>query len=296
MTNVNQILLGALVIGTVLYLNKKDEINEYFSNTHQYATWIDDVQMTPDGTSEFVNAPGRCNGNGCSNLVVEDPWSCNYVSRPTYKPDYQPRMHASGISSQIRASDPHVGLLGTADFEEMAGWGQRARDVADMAVDGDDHLAREGGVSNGGVDMNKQYSEAEECRTNMPAPDLESLKFGRDPRNPQTFMYDRLIFANKKRRNWEGADLIRGDVPILPDNKGWFQVNVHSHLDLRKGALQHICDCDDRCYMPGAKQNGRDISRTNDLQDIQYSNKEQSLAQLLQESDRVKIAQYGKVL
>ena len=65
----------------------------------------------------------------------------------------------------------------------------------------------------------KPYEKVEQCRTNLPAASLESLKFGRDPRNPQTFMYDRLIFANKKRRNWQGADLIRGDVHVRQDER-----------------------------------------------------------------------------
>ena len=71
----------------------------------------------------------------------------------------------------------------------------------------------------------------------LPSEDMSSLSYGKKPSDPDTYVYDRLIYANQRRRGLEGADFIRGDLPIAPDNRGWFQVSVKPHLDLRKGAV-----------------------------------------------------------
>jgi hypothetical protein len=78
----------------------------------------------------------------------------------------------------------------------------------------------------------------------LPGDDMSSIKYGKLASDPDTYMYDRLIFANKRRRNWEGSDKIRGDLPIAPvghDKEGaWFQVSAKPHLDLYKGAMRYI--------------------------------------------------------
>lgn len=50
-------------------------------------------------------------------------------------------------------------------------------------------------------------------------------------------IYDRLIYANQKSRLLEGADFIRGDLPIRPINLGWFSPSAIPHIDLRKGII-----------------------------------------------------------
>lgn len=71
----------------------------------------------------------------------------------------------------------------------------------------------------------------------LPSEDMSSVAYGKLPSDPNTYVYDRLIVANQRRRNLEGADWIRGDLPIAPDNRNWFQVSVKPHLDLRQGAV-----------------------------------------------------------
>lgn len=56
----------------------------------------------------------------------------------------------------------------------------------------------------------------------------------------QPIVYDRLIYANKKNRNLAAADVIRGDLPIVPDQGGWFRPSVSPHLDLKQGAMTII--------------------------------------------------------
>lgn len=81
-------------------------------------------------------------------------------------------------------------------------------------------------------------------------PDNESMAF--DPAQPlqqgivdndgsviQPVVYDRMIYANKKSRLVEGADFIRGDLPIAPQNLGWFSPSVQPHIDLRQGIVDN---------------------------------------------------------
>lgn len=56
----------------------------------------------------------------------------------------------------------------------------------------------------------------------------------------QPIIYDRFIFANQKDRLREGADFIRGDLPIVPMSKGWFTPSATPQTALRTGALEMI--------------------------------------------------------
>jgi hypothetical protein len=87
-----------------------------------------------------------------------------------------------------------------------------------------------------------EYNDPSEI---LPGEDMASIKFGKLASDPNTYIYDRLIYANQKRRNLYGADWIRGDLPIVPINhtdgeSSWFQPSIKPHLDLRKSALRYI--------------------------------------------------------
>jgi hypothetical protein len=53
----------------------------------------------------------------------------------------------------------------------------------------------------------------------------------------QPIIYDRFIYANQKSRLYGLGDPIRGDLPIVPNNNGWFQVSVSPSIDLNSGAI-----------------------------------------------------------
>ena len=42
---------------------------------------------------------------------------------------------------------------------------------------------------------------------------------------------------NRNSRIRSQGDMIRGDLPIVPCNTGWFQVSAHPVLDLQEGAM-----------------------------------------------------------
>lgn len=84
-----------------------------------------------------------------------------------------------------------------------------------------------------------QYLESEDL---LPQPQLGVNSYGNDPRDPNTFMYDRMIYANQKRPLLEDNDYIRGSLPIQPVMRGYHDVVPKPHLDLRRGALEHLGD------------------------------------------------------
>lgn len=53
----------------------------------------------------------------------------------------------------------------------------------------------------------------------------------------QPIVYDRFVFANQRSYLQGQGDRIRGDLPILPNNTGWFQVAVNPTVDLTNSAL-----------------------------------------------------------
>ena len=69
----------------------------------------------------------------------------------------------------------------------------------------------------------------------LPSGDMQSIDASGDMQN--AIVYQRYIFANQKSRYWQNGDPIRGDLPIVPSQTGWFRPSVHPNIDLRSGAL-----------------------------------------------------------
>lgn len=53
----------------------------------------------------------------------------------------------------------------------------------------------------------------------------------------QALVFDRVMPTIKKNRLWGQADLIRGDLPIVPNKGNWFNVSPTVHTALNAGAL-----------------------------------------------------------
>ena len=53
----------------------------------------------------------------------------------------------------------------------------------------------------------------------------------------QAVVYDRLVYANRNSRLRGLGDKIRGDLPVVPTQVGWFAPSVHPSIDLEPGAL-----------------------------------------------------------
>lgn len=78
-------------------------------------------------------------------------------------------------------------------------------------------------------------TEYPDVQSMIPAGTLNSLGESCEP-----IVYDRYIFANRNSRLRSQGDPIRGDLPIVPANTGWFRPSAHPQIDLQQGALNVI--------------------------------------------------------
>lgn len=72
----------------------------------------------------------------------------------------------------------------------------------------------------------------------MPVGDMRSTSVDGSVNN--VMHYQNFIRANTRSRLQGLADPIRGDLPIKPDNCGWFRPSVSPNVDLKQGALAVI--------------------------------------------------------
>lgn len=56
----------------------------------------------------------------------------------------------------------------------------------------------------------------------------------------QPIVYDRFYYANQRSRYYKLGDPIRGDLPIMPAETGWFRTSVQPNIDLQAGSLAVI--------------------------------------------------------
>ena len=85
---------------------------------------------------------------------------------------------------------------------------------------------------------NIKYSH-NNLEVNLPVGDMTSFKSGEGGVNTESepIVYDRYMFANVGSRLRSQGDPIRGDLPIVPNNCGWFNPSVQPNIDLQQGAL-----------------------------------------------------------
>ena len=253
-------LLFATIGVLVIYKINSDNGKEFFSQENAYKLLFPGVQFTETGKN-FLNVPGNViKEEGHEDFLTQtSPPGVSVYSRPNYRTAPTYRFNSEGTTAQTRgrasqADGPTVATYSSLDAMKMA-------DMASIVPDGKTSSNVDSPVYQDPL----SYTPTSEL---MVKPNVSAMTFGKDPSDHRTFMYTRNIFANQKRKTWAGADLIRGDLPIAPDNRGWFQVNAHAHLDLRRGALQHISDGNHDVY----NNIGPDIQSTVNLQDTTVEN------------------------
>lgn len=142
-----------------------------------------------------------------------------------------PRMWGGDYAAVLRGAQPPYGVQAVPthsveNFAKMAPVGNKD------ALSGLDQETQDQLIYNK-YQKNLEYLEPAEL---LPKDDMSGTAYGKAISDPETFVYDRFIYANQRRRNLYGADFIRGDLMIAPNNTGWFQVSVKPHLDLRIGS------------------------------------------------------------
>lgn len=94
---------------------------------------------------------------------------------------------------------------------------------------------------NGGSPYDKRQTmycdgnDKQSLSSSLPVRDMTALNASGD--NVQPIVYDRYIYANRNSNLRSKGDFIRGDLPIMPCNTGWFQVSVQPNIDLNQGAM-----------------------------------------------------------
>lgn len=85
-------------------------------------------------------------------------------------------------------------------------------------------------------DDDNKFQDLDDSQLNQFANGMENIG---DDINTNECIYDRQIFVNKKSRTRGQGDPIRGDLPIAPCKRDWFQTSA-SPQDLRLGAINQI--------------------------------------------------------
>mgnify|MGYP000852606956 CR=1 FL=1 len=152
-----------------------------------------------------------------------------FISRPSFKPRQTPRFFEGDMVGQLKGAMPS---------SEVSAFGNNPDEFVKM-VD-------ETYGANGDKELNKDIENAIGYPgdfQDIALPGIESMSegfsnFGEDASDPNVFTYNRLVYANQRQRGQQGADFIRGDLKIEPDNRGWFQVSARPSLQLRVGAVE----------------------------------------------------------
>jgi hypothetical protein len=214
------VLLVAAVVGVVLYQRKNSKEN--FGMLPSFTHKIERVAAETSGPQkgDYFSVPGTYqsmisprNSGGISygpyinyripdqkNLgVPEDPLSYNNMVKENF--DVNTSNCAQALAD-VRSSSIASGLARSAIMDGMPDLVQDPYPtVSDMLPVGD--------------------------MTTVNAMNEES----------QVVVYDRFMVANRNSRLRGQGDMIRGDLAIVPCNKGWFQVSVQPNIDLQAGAL-----------------------------------------------------------
>jgi hypothetical protein len=200
-----------------------------------------------------------------SSIVTKEPYAemfyakdyakGNWVSRPDFKADLSPRFDATRNSGgNILGSFPGMQVQGapltpvenimsvsTPSYATMGGPNGAYTDPRLPA----------GGLSTTQVNsiLSNKFgrgtpgeSEYLDPKQLLPIPDMKS-SMARDPSDPNTFMYDRYLFAPLKRRYGNvGVDRIRGDLAIPQLRMGWFDPAPVAKQDLTAGYFSDFLD------------------------------------------------------
>lgn len=179
----------------------------------------------------------------------------NWVSRPNFRADLSPRFDAErvgggnivgsypGLNVQAAPLTPVESVLSvsTPSYAAMGG---------PNGAYGDERLPS-GGLTTSQVNtiLSEKFGRGTsdtpvytDPKQLLPVADMKKA-LARDPSDPNTFMYDRYIFAPLKRRYGQvPVDFIRGDLAIPQIRMGYFDVSPVARQDLMAGYFQDYLD------------------------------------------------------
>ena len=111
---------------------------------------------------------------------------------------------------------------------------------------GDNMLLNKQTLSSSQVDemlakVGKGTPQLQDVKDIMPTPDMR-YSANLDPTDPNNFIYERTLFAPLKRRNYGDVDYFRGDLEIMPERRGWFDIRSVGDKDVVQGYFSNYTD------------------------------------------------------
>ena len=185
-------------------------------------------------------------------FLATDYSNGNWVARPNFRADLSPRFDAErvgggnitgefpGMSVQGAGVTPVESLMDLSTNPSYASIGGPNSAYSDPRLSG--------GLSTNHVNeilsqkFGRSGQDYVEPKSLLPVPDMKKA-LAKDPSDPNTFMYDRYIFAPLKRRYGNvNVDFIRGDIPIQQYRTGWFDARPVASVDLSQGYFSDFLD------------------------------------------------------
>ena len=258
--------------------NKKDEIRENMTPAWGYQRTLKvDRQVAPNEKAAMQGKFTSVQNNYSSMLQPSDNPNGHAFKTPagfytvpgTFQSNIAPRMFSGDYGANITynlPSEPNLAVPNTP-LQHANSIGHQPQSHFNIKEDygspvscakGGDSLSYHGGAplmepgyADGNYNKeiqtayegkgNLKYSHAN-LQVNLPVGDMTSFKSGAggDKSESEPIVYDRYLFANLNSRLRSQGDPIRGDLPIVPNNCGWFNPSVQPNVDLQQGALNVI--------------------------------------------------------
>lgn len=155
----------------------------------------------PDSTN--MAGPSSCSNDTFSQMVTKEDF-CSSGKNSCGSP---PSCMKGGLSPSLQDTSPSVPAnFASGNFTEM-----RAQAIQDNSTT--------------------------LVNTSASLPVSNMMSVGADGQEVEPVIYNTLMYANQKSYLRSQGDYIRGDLPIVPCNNGWFNVSVVPAVDLNAGAL-----------------------------------------------------------
>jgi len=146
-----------------------------------------------------------------------------------YQSALAPRMFSGQYQANVNKQNLHTDFLAVPDNPTT--WEHMVEE--DYSADKDYNIT-EDNKENTEQNSNNDYSNS------LPTGDMKNFNSLGEEVN--SVNYERLIFSNRNSRTRSQGDMIRGDLPIVPCQTGWFRPSANPSTDLQQGAMNVLTD------------------------------------------------------
>lgn len=170
---------------------------------------------------------------------VKNKLADNFYTVPgTYSAALEPRFSSIGYGSQIVYNFPDIKNLATPENPLSYKQNYIVKENYEHSKNNTPYFsgfASPPGYASSNYNQEKSKLPGRTFTDVLPVGDMTVRSASGEVEQP--IVYDRFIYASQRSRLSGLGDRIRGDLPILPNNTGWFQVPVNPQIDLTNSAL-----------------------------------------------------------